>query len=307
MEQEARQGLLTLEHTILSYDGEERFLRLPEQVEGSPMTRIGDGALAESRALQRLWIPSSVRQVGRSAVARCGLLELVFLEGQVPDFDQEAFFDCPRLRQIRIKDLPVTEEQYKQLLEDSMVNPGGQRFPEHFPKIPGLEKLADALDVERAAHIPRDAQLLLWQEAGRDPKALSSYEQEKLLELIRSGRQPRPDWESEEKNDEALRRYRQQRPQRVCFFGFEKGEAPVKDGMRLLDAFLHIGCWFWQGTVELLWDGQPYYLYQRHYLHSMASMQYIRRDHGLFTADGPVRDERLAKEIYAKYKLLSIL
>lgn len=307
MSQRAEQDFLTLEHTLLSYNGEKTVLHIPPEIGQSTIRRIGKGALAENLELKDLWIPESVRQIGEAAVACSKNLVHVFLEGEIPEFDRAVFQGCGNLRQISIRNLPVTEEQYRQLLSNSLTTPRGERIPEQFPSIPGLEGLADALDCGRAAYIPREAPLLIYQAPGSDPESVNSFERDRLIELIRSGKKPRQDRESELANDALLRRGGSVSPEATCFFGITKDEPPVRDGKRLLNAFLRIGCFFWQGAEEICWEGQSYYLYQRNYLHKQASMKYIRRDHGIYTREGRKADEELAREIYAKYQLLSIL
>ena len=190
---------------------------------------------------------------------------------------------------------------------DSVELEDGKRITESFPAIPRLDRLSQALDVQRAACLPKEIHALFHGLPGADAPELSRNEKEAFLRLIRSDSQPRQDPESEQSNDLQARRARLSNPEKVCLFGFERGGQPLENGTRRLNAFLLMDVFFYQGAVPIRWDGDTYYLYQRRYLHNMASMKYLRRDHGIFMENGQIQDERLAREIYAKYQLLSIL
>ncbi len=298
---------LALDHTLLSYNGADAHFTIPNKVNDVPISRVGDGALYGCASLRALHIPGRIRQIGQQAFYGCPKLETVYLEGELPDFAAGSLTNCPNLQQIRMKDFPVPEELYQQMLEDSALLEDGRRITERFPAIPKLDLLSQALDVQRAAYVPREISTLFSGHSGRDAAELSMHEKQELFALIRSGLQPRLDPESEQSNDLQMRRASLTDPERVCLFGFERGATQAKNGIRRLSAFLLLGSFFYQSAVEIQWEGETYYLYQRRYLHNLASMKYLRRDHGIFSPEGPIEEDRLSKEIYAKYQLLSIL
>ena len=258
-------------------------------------------------AVKTLQIPDSIREIGEQAFSACQRLEKVCLQGELPKFAPHSLQMCPNLQTIVMKDLPVSEDLYQQMLGSSVMMEDGLRITERFPQIPNLDLLTQALDAKRAFFIPGETTALFHGVPGQDAQQRSNAEDELFLRLIHSNTQPRPDPESELGNDQEARRARLSSPEKVCIFGFEMRVPPIKNGMRLLTAYLQIGVYFYQGSAAIQWEGKTYYLYQRRYLHSMASMQYLRRDHGVFTDEGPVEDGRLSEEIYAKYKLLSFL
>ena len=302
-----KEEILALGHTLLSYSGKNDSFTIPTTENNDSSTRVGGGALYGNSCVRSLRIPKGIRQIGTKAFFGCQLLKIVYLEGILPDFSEAALKNCPNLQKIQMKDLPVPEDLYQQMCLDSVELEDGKRITESFPAIPRLDRLSQALDVQRAACLPKEIHALFHGLPGADAPELSRNEKEAFLRLIRSDSQPRQDPESEQSNDLQARRARLSNPEKVCLFGFERGGQPLENGTRRLNAFLLMDVFFYQGAVPIRWDGDTYYLYQRRYLHNMASMKYLRRDHGIFMENGQIQDERLAREIYAKYQLLSIL
>lgn len=59
---------------ILSYTGTAEHLIIPTEIEGMPVTSIGDGAFAENTTLKTLIIPESVTRIGTGILAGCEAL-----------------------------------------------------------------------------------------------------------------------------------------------------------------------------------------------------------------------------------------
>ena len=307
MSQQDEKGYLALGSTLLSFSGTEEHLDLLPKVNYVPITRVGDGALYGNTDLKTLRIPESVREVGEKAFSGCTNLETVYLKGNIPRFAPHSLEQCPNLQTIVMKEFPVSESMYQQMLLSSGVMQDGRRIMERFPAIPKLDSLTQSLDAKRAAFFPREITALFNVVPEHDAPHRSIAEEKEFLSLIHSNTRPFSDPESEQGNDQEARRSALSFPEKVCLFGFETDVPPVKHGMRLLTAFIQMGIYYYQGYTVIQWEGKTYYLYQRHYLHSMDSMKYLRRDFGVFTEEGPVNERRLSEEIYAKYKLLSFL
>ena len=60
--------------TVTGYVGASEKIRIPQTVEGCPVTALGDGALAELSQLQVLFIPDSVVTFGKNLLKGCGAL-----------------------------------------------------------------------------------------------------------------------------------------------------------------------------------------------------------------------------------------
>ena len=308
------ENYLVLDHVLLSYSGKDSLLSIPKTVNGEMISRIGKGALAESNSLKSLVIPAYIREIGERAVSDCRNLETVHLTGGIPAIGKEAFFGNSELRQIKISVLPVKEEQYRQMVEDSFPTPEGERITERFPQIPVLEPLAEAMGLPRNGFVPKEAGRLFTAPSRGDGAQMVPQEWSCLRKLIGSGQQIPTDRTTEEINDTFVRRGQNQDPYRGLFFAFREKQTAPQNGIRLLEASIRCGCFFWQNIVAISWEGQNYYLYQRNYpynsyiyQHHNEGFLYLRRNMGIYTQTGPVTDQKLVKEIYAKYLLLSIL
>ena len=80
-----------------------------------------------------------------------------------------------------------------------------------------------------------------------------------------------------------------------------------KKGKYLLQVTLKIGHFFWQSAQPVLYENNKYYVYRRYYLTSNPELELIRRDIAIYDGNGVVNDRKEAQNVYAKYKLLSIL
>ncbi len=61
--------------TITGYRGTAAAVRVPERIDGSPVTSIGAGAFANNKSLKTLFIPDSVTHIGTSILSGCSSLE----------------------------------------------------------------------------------------------------------------------------------------------------------------------------------------------------------------------------------------
>ena len=60
--------------TILSYKGTQEYLKIPQTIDGLPVTAIADGAFAENETLKTLIIPESITSIGTGILAGCETL-----------------------------------------------------------------------------------------------------------------------------------------------------------------------------------------------------------------------------------------
>ena len=112
---------------------------------------------------------------------------------------------------------------------------------------------------------------------------------------------------SEEKNDQFLKTEKIPPIEKTAVFTFDDSKTELKNGKYNIFADIKIGYHFWQSKVPVTLFGNTYYIYRRHYLSSKPNLNYIRRDVAVFTTKGIVSNRKEAQEVYAKYKLLSIL
>ena len=180
-----KEEILALGHTLLSYSGKNDSFTIPTTENNDSITRVGDGALYGNSCVRSLRIPKGIRQIGTKAFFGCQLLKIVYLEGILPDFSEAALKNCPNLQKIQMKDLPVPEDLYQQMCLDSVELEDGKRITESFPAIPRLDRLSQALDVQRAACLPKEIHALFHGLPGADAPELSRNEKEAFLRPIR--------------------------------------------------------------------------------------------------------------------------
>lgn len=298
-------AFLTLEDTILSYSGQASSLDIPAVQDGHPLSVIGKGAFGESPSLNWVSIPREIRRIGYEAFSGCDNLETVVFNGALPELGGGLFSRCPKLKSISLRSFPVSEEQYRQLRENSSRMTDGRLVPERFPDWPGLEGLGKALDVKPYVHVPKTADCV-FQDRDLD-RDMQDEDQRRFRELIRRRVRTPCIPSVEEVNDLCTRRENLPTVKPVALLCADDRQTVREGRTVLLRPEILIGRFYWQSKVEIACDGQMYYLYQRNYLTAEARMEYIRQNICVFAGETPLKDERRAGEIYAKYQLSSIL
>lgn len=65
---------------ITLYYGDETEVRIPEMIEGLPVTAIGEEAFAGNKIITKLWVPCTVRAIEKLAFTWCPKLTEVYLD-----------------------------------------------------------------------------------------------------------------------------------------------------------------------------------------------------------------------------------
>lgn len=88
--------------TITKYTGSAAELNIPAELDGLPVTAIGELAFSGNGSLMRVTIPDSVVSIGKSAFSNCQALERVSIGAGVLNIPSNPFFGCGALKEIEV-------------------------------------------------------------------------------------------------------------------------------------------------------------------------------------------------------------
>ncbi len=89
---------------ISKYIGNEASVKIPESINGYPVTEIGDSAFKGNFSLKNAEIPDSVKIIGDYAFNDCTGLESITIPEIVEKIGRSAFFYCTRLENVNVSD-----------------------------------------------------------------------------------------------------------------------------------------------------------------------------------------------------------
>lgn len=95
---------------ISMYSGFETDIIIPDQIDGIPVTAIGDYAFS-SRDIVSISIPDGVISIGDHAFEHCRKLQSVKLPSGLKKIGASAFADCPSLETLRISSMLIQLEK----------------------------------------------------------------------------------------------------------------------------------------------------------------------------------------------------
>lgn len=90
------------EAVLLSYEGSDRYLVLPEILDGCPVTSIAPKAFLGQRTITQLILPAHLKVLGDWAFAHMTGLKALSLPPSHIRLEKQVFLDCPALSEIRI-------------------------------------------------------------------------------------------------------------------------------------------------------------------------------------------------------------
>ncbi len=83
--------------TIVGYEGEDEAVDIPAELDGHPVTGIGNYAFYNARMLKRVELPDTLRSIGECAFGGCGNLESLRIPGSVTSIGAYPFQWCYHL------------------------------------------------------------------------------------------------------------------------------------------------------------------------------------------------------------------
>ncbi len=88
---------------IDKYNGNESTARVPHEINGATVTKIGDYAfLGIGEPLSDVELPSSITEIGNMAFAACPFLVSVSLPESLEKIGDDAFLQCPKLQYVNL-------------------------------------------------------------------------------------------------------------------------------------------------------------------------------------------------------------
>ena len=86
---------------ILTLEGEPQLVEIPEQLEGLPVTELGE-YLFSGKKCKEIRIPDSVKKIGRYGFYNCRNLEKLWLSSNFTDLGSGAFTGCHRIHSLEV-------------------------------------------------------------------------------------------------------------------------------------------------------------------------------------------------------------
>ncbi len=313
-----------MENTIIAYNGSDSVLKIPSRFADMRVLYIGDGSFMGSDKMQQVFIPQGVIGIGSESFQCCETLVNVYIPGTVNKIGDKVFAGCDNIVNLTFYDIEFSERRYNDLKSSCRKAGGSLYVAQSFPDLEVVKSAILSMGAKPAATVPEMIERIflsqnLHDEVGRASLSRnldrlefsnaegSLTEEESFISLIGADAYSTFDKDAEIKNDAFARVEEYPRIRRTAVFTFEDDKTRVEGDKRRITANVKIGYQFWQSKVPIKYNGRDYYIYRRHYLSGDAGINYIRRDTAVFTKAGIVTNKREAQEIYAKYKLLSIL
>ena len=116
-------------------------LVIPETVEGLPVRKVRDWALC-SEVLRSVVIPDTVRHIAEDAMIDCPNLERVHLSENLESLDDSCFWNCAKLRVLRIP-ASVTEIRGDELGYDRLLVGEAGSYAEEYARLHGAAFVAE--------------------------------------------------------------------------------------------------------------------------------------------------------------------
>lgn len=104
------------EACILAGYGTSPFVVVPEEMEGFVVTAIGDYCFSDSKFIQGVSLPASVKRIGNLAFYNCMELQELTMGAALTEFGSDAFMNCQSLETVRIRCGVSEKNGLKQLL-----------------------------------------------------------------------------------------------------------------------------------------------------------------------------------------------
>lgn len=89
---------------LVSYNGKDINVKLPDEVEGKPLTKVLEMAFQKQNSLESVQLPDSVTEIGWYAFSRCSNLKKIVLPQNLKELPSNMFEYCESLESIALPD-----------------------------------------------------------------------------------------------------------------------------------------------------------------------------------------------------------
>ena len=98
--------------TIIGFDINKSTVEIPDQIDGKPVTKIGDNAFYDASRIKTIKIPDSVTSIGDNAFYYAKALESVVLPNSLIEIGNNAFDTCESLKSVTLPSSLKTIGEY---------------------------------------------------------------------------------------------------------------------------------------------------------------------------------------------------
>ena len=102
---------------ITEYYGNDSYVVLPDEIEGEPVTILGDYAFSRNLSVEEIWMPLELKEVGRYAFYRCRNLRKLVLGNRLLDMGGGALTGC-HLEEVEIYLQDGKKSSLKSIVEE---------------------------------------------------------------------------------------------------------------------------------------------------------------------------------------------
>ncbi|MCQ2470160.1 MAG: leucine-rich repeat domain-containing protein [Ruminococcus sp.] len=87
---------------VTGYEGKPEFIEIPHDIEGCPVSEIGERAFSSCNSLRRIIFPENLRKIGDYSFYACDSLEIAALPDGMESLGEGCFCGCTQLSYMKI-------------------------------------------------------------------------------------------------------------------------------------------------------------------------------------------------------------
>lgn len=306
---------LVLEGVLILYTGTPtENIVIPSVINNQTITRIGSGAFRDCWKIKSITIPDTVTSIENCAFGGCEILteiNLPVFSNQL-HIDKDAFQGCTNIQRILTT---MTEKQYQdinasghKLEDDSVIVLDNSNLKmilgsmgDYIQKVPIESRMVFCIK-SNDEKVLEDTLFVY----GREGKITIS-EDEAFMNHIKKGYTSDVSSEDDILMDWYARADKEANYNRTSLAYYKLDETTRLEGKVRIKLYVSEGFHLVQSAVKVAYNGESYYVYRRHYLSSNDKEPLLRFDMAIYNEDGLIEKGEVVGEVYAKYRLLSLL